>query len=63
MKNPYLAALALVGTAAYANTVETVIKKDTSLSPELKSRILAAVEAHCSDVLTRFGLNEVNSNN
>jgi hypothetical protein len=62
LKNAYLAAIALVGTAAYANTVENVIK-DTTLSPELKSRILAAVEAHCSDVLARVGLDHINGRN
>lgn len=57
MKNAYLAALALVGTAAYASTVETVFKKDTVLPEDLKARLLAAVEEQCARVLTNYGLN------
>lgn len=61
MKNAYLAALALVGTAAYANTVETVFKNDTLLPPELKARVLAAVEEQCAHVLTAYGLRELHT--
>ncbi|MFP5459581.1 MAG: hypothetical protein ACLGG7_12665 [Bacteriovoracia bacterium] len=57
MKNAYLAALALVGTAAYASTVESVFKKDTVLPEDLKARLLAAVEEQCARVLTNYGLN------
>jgi len=58
MKNGFMIALALVGTSAYANTVATVFRRDSKLPEELKSRVLAAVEAQCAHVLTQFGLSE-----
>lgn len=53
MKNSYMVAFALVGTAVVATTVESVLKNSDSLSEETKARVMAAVNNQCHQVLTK----------
>lgn len=52
MKNSFMIAFALVGTAALATTLESVIKNSEKLSPDTKARLLAALDEQCTQVLT-----------
>ncbi len=53
MKNSLMIAVALVGTAALAQTLEKVIKNSESLSADTKARLLAALDEQCCQMLTR----------
>ena len=55
MKNSFVIAFALVGTAALATAVEKVCQNTTTMSDEMKAKLMAAVEAQCAQVLTKVG--------
>jgi hypothetical protein len=56
MKNSFMIAFALVGTAAVATAVEKACKNSTSLSEDTKARLIAAVEAQCAQFLSKVQL-------
>jgi len=55
MKNSFVIAFALVGTAALATAVEKACQNTTAISEEMKAKIKAVVEDQCAQVLTKVG--------
>ncbi len=55
MKNSFMIAFALVGTAALATAVEKACAKDTNLPEDLKAKLKALIESQCASVLTKLG--------
>jgi len=54
MKNGFVVAFALVGTAAVAQTAETVLKSNKRFPPETNDRLLKAIEEQCAQWLLRI---------
>ena len=49
-----MVAFALVGTAAVAQTAESVLKNNANLTPQFKKRWMNAIENQCAQVLIKL---------
>lgn len=58
MKTLIIAAITAVSLSSFANTTESVFKKDSQISKQLQARILETLNARCSNLITPYRLTE-----
>lgn len=59
MKTLIMSVAMLLATPTFANTIESVFKKDSTLPVRVQERVLEALKTRCGNLLINYGLKEV----
>lgn len=59
MKSVLIGLMLTIGLSTFANTTESVYKKDSVLPSELKEKVIQFITEKCAQDISAYGLNEV----
>lgn len=62
MKALIVAGITVLSLSSFANTTESVFKKDSQVPQDLQVRILETLKVKCANLLINYGLTEVSTN-